>query len=121
MSMSPGRWRPARVVICPRKASWDTRPCFSSTYRSRSKVSWSALSRKPRGSENPRGGWAPSSDSKAAREVDCRACWAGAKAVAEATRARAATDFIMVGRKGENLLETERLSSEDDPHGRGAG
>ena len=46
--------------------------------------------------QKPNGGWAPSSFSNAASEVDARdVCW-GAKAAAEATkRERAATDFMV--------------------------
>lgn len=40
-------------------ASMETRPCFSSTVRRRSKRSWSASSRRLRGSKKPRGAWAP--------------------------------------------------------------
>ena len=38
-----------------------TRPCFNSTQRRRSKYSWSASSKRPRGSQNPSGIWTPSS------------------------------------------------------------
>lgn len=42
----------------------EIRPCLVSTYLRRSNRAWSASFSRPRGSQNPRGGWAPISDSK---------------------------------------------------------
>ena len=63
----------------------------------RSNFSWSPSATRPRGSKNPRGGWAPSSSSKAmlvATEVRA-ACFAGAKAAAEAIREARMAVFIL--------------------------
>mmetsp|Transcript_19651 Transcript_19651/g.45842 ORF Transcript_19651/g.45842 Transcript_19651/m.45842 type:complete len:222 (-) Transcript_19651:104-769(-) len=95
-SMLPGRWIPARVVICPRKASIQIRPCLISTYRRRSNRSWSTSPlRSPRGSKNPSGGWAPSSSSNALTAVEVAFCCAGAKAAAVAMREAKMADFIL--------------------------
>lgn len=45
--------------IWPKTANIEIRPCLTSTYLSLSNLSWSASVNKPRGSQNPRGGWAP--------------------------------------------------------------
>mmetsp|Transcript_16306 Transcript_16306/g.37365 ORF Transcript_16306/g.37365 Transcript_16306/m.37365 type:complete len:300 (-) Transcript_16306:48-947(-) len=95
LSMSPGRWIPLRVTICPRKASMQMRPCLISTNRRRSNCSWSPPATSPRGSKNPSGGWDPRASSKAASEVVVvAACLAGAKAAAVAIRVAKTADFM---------------------------
>ena len=53
--------------------------------------------KKAERSKKPRGGWAPSSDSKAFKAVEEAPCWAGAKAEAPAMREAMAASLNMVG------------------------
>ena len=64
-------------------ASIEMRPCLVSTYLRRSNLSWSASLRRPRGSQKPRGAWAPKAFSKDIfMEVERATEAAGAKAAA---------------------------------------
>ncbi len=49
----------------------------------------------PKGTKNPRGGWTPSSSSKALRAVAALPVGAGAKAAAEPIRAAMMADFML--------------------------
>ena len=94
--MFPSRKRPEEVVTCPANASMAIRPCLISTKRRRSKRSWSALSRSPRGSQNPRGSWTPSSELNALRVVEVSATLEGANAAADAARVVRIASFILI-------------------------
>mmetsp|Transcript_2833 Transcript_2833/g.5967 ORF Transcript_2833/g.5967 Transcript_2833/m.5967 type:complete len:211 (-) Transcript_2833:17-649(-) len=96
MSMLPGRRMPEAVTTWPSTASMHTRPCLISTSRRRSKRSWSAFSKIPRGSQKPRGGCAPTSVSKAFRALEVWAAFGATKAAAEPRqRARTAARNIV--------------------------
>mmetsp|Transcript_23515 Transcript_23515/g.45804 ORF Transcript_23515/g.45804 Transcript_23515/m.45804 type:complete len:224 (+) Transcript_23515:520-1191(+) len=99
---SPGRRTPADVTTWPRIASIQMRPCFSSTYRSRSNFSWSPSATRPSGSYTPCG---PGliSPSKAMRTADREATAAGRGAL----KPRAATESerAMISVCAEKVLQ----------------
>ena len=81
--------------------TYNTSKVFTSTtwslFTYLSKSSWSASSRNPRGSQKPRGGWAPSSFSKAIfREEDIGLVETGAKADTPTREARTANTLNMI-------------------------
>ena len=83
-------------------------PCLVSTVLSLSNLSWSASARRPRGSQKPRGGWAPSSDSKDIFKAEDLATWeTGAKAVAPTRKA-----MVMMVRNNFSLVDYWYLINE---------